>query len=60
VMAVGAKGAGAGIPFDAKISEVAAQVVEAEKPLKVVDAHGQAVGAIDAQAVINVLVGKGA
>ena len=60
VMAVGAKGAGEGILESAKIAEVAAQVVEAGKPLKVINADGQAVGAIDAQAVINVLVGKGA
>ncbi len=60
VMAKDAKGAGDGIPVTAKISEIAAQVVEAGKPLKVIDADGQAVGAIDAQTVINVLVGKGA
>ncbi len=59
VMAVGAKGTGDGIPANAKIAEVAAQVVEAGKPLKVINADGLAVGAIDAQTVINVLVGKG-
>ena len=60
VMVVGAKGEGDGIPANAKIAEVAAQVVEAGKPLNVINADGQAVGAIDAQTVINVLVGKGA
>jgi len=59
VMAKDAKGTGEGIPVSAKISEVAEQVVDAGKPLKVINADGHAVGAIDAQTVINVLVGKG-
>lgn len=59
VMVKGADGAGAGISVHAKIAEVAAMVVEADGPLKVVDADGQHVGAIDAQSVINVLIGKG-
>jgi len=60
VMVKGASGAGGGISAHAKIAEVAALVVEADGPLKVVDADGQAIGAIDAQSVINVLIGKGA
>jgi len=34
-------------------------VVEADGPLKVIDADGQSVGAIDAASVIDVLIGKG-
>jgi len=59
VMVKGAAGDGQGIPANAKIAEVAKIVVEAEKPLKVVDASGQAIGAIDAASVIKVLVSKG-
>jgi glycine betaine/proline transport system ATP-binding protein len=58
VMVPGADGAGDGIPASAKIAEVAEQVVDAGKPLKVIDKDGQPVGAIDADAVIRVLVGK--
>ena len=58
VMVAGADGAGDGIPATAKIADVAEQVVDAATPLKVVDAAGQAIGAIDADAVIRVLVGK--
>jgi glycine betaine/proline transport system ATP-binding protein len=59
VMVKGARGTGAGIRADAKIDEVAQAVVAAEGPLAVIDASGKAVGAIDARAVIDVLVGKG-
>lgn len=58
VMVPGASGSGAGLLVSAKIAEVAEQVVDAGGPLKVIDADGQAVGAIDAAAVIRVLVGK--
>jgi glycine betaine/proline transport system ATP-binding protein len=58
VMVKGASGAGGGIPAHAKIAEVAALVVEADGPLKVIDADGQAIGAIDAASVISVLIGK--
>jgi len=58
VMVKGIDGEGEGIPSNAKISEIAAQVVAAGKPLKVVDENGQAIGAIDAQRVIEVLVGS--
>ena len=60
IMVKGASGAGDGISVHAKIAEVAAMVVEADTPLKVIDADGQVVGAIDAASVINVLIGKGA
>ncbi len=60
VMEAGADGGGEGIPASTKIYEVASQVVAAGKPLKVIDENGQAVGAIDAQRVIDVLVGNGA
>ncbi len=59
VMIAGADGAGDGIAAKATIAEVAAQVVEADGPLRVVDDTGAPVGAVDAQAVIRVLVGKG-
>jgi len=59
VMIKGASGAGDGISVHAKIAEIAALVVEADGPLKVIDTDGQEVGAIDAQSVINVLIGKG-
>ena len=58
VMRAGADGAGEGIAATAKIAEVAAQVVEAGQPLKVIDAQGIALGAIDADAVISVLIGR--
>ena len=58
VMVAGADGAGDGIATDAKIGDVAAQVVDADGPLRVIDAAGQRVGAIDKHAVIRVLVGK--
>lgn len=58
VMVPGADGAGDGIPSTAKIAEIAAQVVDAGKPLKVIDKDGRPMGAIDADAVIRVLVGK--
>jgi len=58
VMVPGADGAGDGIASTAKIAEVAEQVVDAGKPLKVIDKDGHPVGAIDADAVIRVLVGK--
>lgn len=59
VMTAGADGAGDGIAASATIAEVAAQVVEADGPLRVVDETGEPVGAVDAQSVIRVLVGKG-
>lgn len=60
VMDAGADGGGDGIPAHTKIAEVASQVVAAGKPLKIIDESGQTVGAIDAQRVIDVLVGNGA
>ncbi|HHI70935.1 MAG TPA: hypothetical protein ENJ91_08015 [Rhodobacteraceae bacterium] len=60
VMEKGAAGEGKGISAGAKISDVAAEVVAAGKPLKVIDETGQPVGAIDPQRVIAVLVGNGA
>ena len=60
VMDAGADGGGDGIPANTKIAEVASQVVAAGKPLKIIDESGQTVGAIDAQRVIDVLVGNGA
>ncbi|AVO37036.1 quaternary amine ABC transporter ATP-binding protein [Pukyongiella litopenaei] len=57
VMVAGADGAGDGIAAGATIAEVAAQVVGAEGPLRVVDETGAPVGAVDAQAVIRVLAG---
>ncbi len=60
VMDAGADGGGGGIPAHTKIAEVASQVVAAGKSLKVIDENGQPVGAIDAQRVIDVLVGNGA
>jgi len=59
VMKKGGEGSGAGISSDAKISEVAEQVIEAEGPLLVFD-EGKPVGSIDAAAVISVLLGKSA
>lgn len=58
VMKAGSDGAGDGISARAKIADVAEQVVDADGPLKVIDEAGQTVGAIDANAVIGVLVGK--
>lgn len=58
IMVAGAKGAGAGIAADAKISEIAEAIINADGPLMVVD-NGQPVGAIDASSVIKVLLGKG-
>jgi glycine betaine/proline transport system ATP-binding protein len=60
IMSAGAKGAGDGIPLEAKIADIAAQVVDAGTPQSVVDANGQVVGAIDAAAVISVLINRGA
>jgi glycine betaine/proline transport system ATP-binding protein len=59
VMKPGGDGTGEGIAAHLKIAEVAAQVVDADGPLKVIGADGQPVGSIDAEAVIAVLVGKG-
>ena len=59
VMQAGAKGGGDGILSTAKIADVAALVVDAKAPLKVVDSDGIAIGAIGAGAVIDVLVGRG-
>ncbi len=58
VMVAGAEGTGDGLLARAKIADVAAQVVDADGPLKVIDENGQAIGAIGRDAVINVLVGK--
>ena len=58
IMSKGGTGAGDGIPASAKIADIAAQVVDAGKALKVVDANGQAVGAIDPAAVIDVLINR--
>ena len=59
IMVAGAKGDGDGIPADARISEVAAQIVRARTPIQVIDKKGNSVGAVDSEAVINVLVGQG-
>ena len=58
VMQLGGEGAGDGIPAKVKIADVAAQVVDADGPLKVIDAAGQPIGSIDRDAVIRVLVDK--
>ncbi len=58
VMKPGADGAGDGILQSAKIADVAALVVEADRPLKVVDGAGNTVGTIDRDGVINVLIGR--
>jgi glycine betaine/proline transport system ATP-binding protein len=58
VMVAGAQGGGDGIAASARISEIAARVVDADGPQTVVDADGNAVGAIDAEAVISVLIGR--
>lgn len=58
IMVAGATGAGDGIAANAKISEIAGQVVDAGEPLKVIDANGQAVGAIGPAAVIDVLINR--
>ncbi len=58
IMVAGAKGEGDGIAAEARISEVAAQIVRARTPLQVVDNDGKSVGAVDADSVIDVLVGK--
>ncbi|MFT4961711.1 MAG: glycine betaine/proline transport system ATP-binding protein [Paracoccaceae bacterium] len=58
VMTAGASGAGEGIAMDAKISQIAAQVVDAGEALKVIDADGQVVGAIAPAAVIDVLINR--
>ncbi len=60
IMVSGANGAGEGIPVGAKIADIAAQVIDAGEPLKVIDADGQAVGAIDPAAVIAVLINRDA
>ncbi len=59
IMVAGAKGDGDGIPADARISEVAAQIVRARTPIQVIDKKGNSVGAVDSEALINVLVGQG-
>lgn len=58
VMKKGAEGAGAGLPMASKIAEIAEAVVMADAPLKVVDAAGKAVGTIDRETVINILIGR--
>jgi glycine betaine/proline transport system ATP-binding protein len=60
VMTKGAQGAGQGIAASAKIAEVAEQVIDANGPLLVVDDAGHPIGAIDREAVISVLIGRGA
>ncbi len=60
VMVAGAAGVGEGIPATARINAIAARVVASERPLKVIDEAGDAVGAIDRDAVIAVLVDTGA
>ncbi len=60
VMVAGAAGAGDGIPATARINQIAAQVVASARPLTVIDDAGRAVGAIDRDAVIAVLVDTGA
>ncbi|MEZ5716396.1 MAG: betaine/proline/choline family ABC transporter ATP-binding protein [Paracoccaceae bacterium] len=58
IMQPGAAGEGPGIPATAKIAEVAARVVDAGVPQTVLGADGAPVGAVDAAAVIRVLIGK--
>ncbi len=56
-----AKGDYAGeIPAEAKIDEVAADIEAADKPWAVVDSAGRIVGQVTRDAVIAVLVGRGA
>lgn len=57
VMTEGRAGVGQGIRANAKIADVAAQVVASDDPLTVVDKNGAPVGAIDREQVIAVLVG---
>jgi len=57
VMTQGGDGTGDGIPAKAKIADVAEQVVNAKKPQRVIDEAGQAVGSVDADAIIRVLIG---
>lgn len=58
VMVAGAKGTGPGVNTRAKIAEIAEQVVDADGPLNVIDDAGNVLGAIDADAVIDVLIGR--
>lgn len=58
IMVAGATGGGEGINVNAKIAEIAEQVVDGDGPLSVTDDEGRSVGAIDARSVINVLIGK--
>ncbi|HFQ16002.1 MAG TPA: ATP-binding cassette domain-containing protein [Rhodobacteraceae bacterium] len=57
IMRPGAEGRWPGVEAGARVAEVAEAVIDAGEPLMVVE-NGQPVGAIDAEAVIRVLVGK--
>ena len=57
VMSPGGTGSGEGILASEKVSKIAALVVANAEPLKVVDEAGNAVGSIDREQVISVLVG---
>ena len=57
VMAAGREGVGEGLSASAKIADVAARVVASAEPLTVVDKNGVAIGSIDREQVISVLVG---
>jgi glycine betaine/proline transport system ATP-binding protein len=55
VMEAGAKGNGATVPADAKIGDIASQVLQAERPVTVVDDNGSAIGSISRLAIIKAL-----
>ena len=55
IMEAGATGNGATVPADAKIGEIASQVLQAERPVTVVDGEGSAIGSISRQAIIKAL-----
>jgi len=57
VMKAGRAGVGEGLPASAKIADVAAKVVASPEPLTVIDKNGMAIGSIDREQVISVLVG---
>ncbi len=59
VMGNAKDGKGAEISQRAKIVDVAAQVVAANSPLKVVDENGTVIGSLDAKTVIDILVQQG-
>ena len=59
IMVKEANGTGPGIRASVKIADIAESVVDAGEPLLVVDDDGNPLGAVDAKAIIDILIRRG-